>query len=616
MGLGRISSIAEIVQAAQPVTRRTFLRRSTAAMVVPAATSLLAACGGGGDDDDDEAAGSDPTATQASIPTVAGQGDANSTEESDPTEPASETPAPDAATEEAPDETTATTEPDGAESTPTQGGTLTVQGNQEIASLHPDDAGPTVHWVIVANIHDGLIEVNKDYELEPILAESYEISDNGQTYTFTLRQGVPFHDGEEFTSDDVKYTFEWYANPDNAALLGNNFVALDTVETPDPYTAVVQLQSTDAAFLVLAGTSFILPEHHHSVVGKEGHAASPIGTGPFQLQEWNPAEATTLAAFDDYFRGRPNIDIYRETNVPEESVRTIALETGESDNSVWPLTAEDNLRLMDDDRFFTLRAPALSNNHFPLNNEKPALAEKVVRQAMLYALNRDRMVDDLERGLAVKATSNLSPGLQFYYEPDVKAYPYDPEQAVAILEEAGWVPGDGGIREKDGTRLSFVCTVITGDQRNRSKAEVAQADLAEVGIEMNIEEQPVASILAGFGTGELEASIFNWTYGGASGEPDARTSLKTGAARNFSHYSNPRVDELLDAGVATTVPEERQAIYSEIQQIIAEDVPFLYVMFWEWIEIWNKRVKGLPESIVNTNAPYRLIYTYWLEDAE
>lgn len=597
------------------LTRRTFLRRSVlAAAALPTATMLLAACGGDDDDDDDDAS-NEPAATptQASVPTVASGSQATATE-ADEDEATGEAGESEATEAEEPTEEPTEASSDGGD-TPKQGGTLTIQGNQEIASLHPDDAGPTVHWVMVANLHDGLIEVDKDYQLQPILAESWEISDDGITYTFNLNQGVPFHDGEEFTSDDVKYTFEWYADPESAAVNGNNFVSLDAVETPDPYTAVVTLTQSDAAFLVLACTTFMLPEHHHSVVGKEGYAGDPIGTGPFKLKEWSPAEVTILEAFDDYFRGRPNIDIYQETNVPEESVRAIALETGESDNSVWPLTAEDNLRLIDDDNFVALRAPALSNNHFPLNNEKPALADKVVRQAMLYAIDRDRMVNDLEKGLAVKATSNLSPGLQFYYEPDVKDYPYDPEQAVALLEENGWMPGDGGIREKDGVRLSFTCTVITGDQRNRGKAEVAQADLAEVGIEMNIEEQPVASILSGFGTGDLEASIFNWTYGGSFGEPDARTSLKSGAARNFSHYSNAEMDELLDAGVKTTDPDERREIYSQVQKIVAEDVPFLYIMFWEWIEIWNKRVKGLPESIVNTTAPYRLIYTYWLEDA-
>jgi peptide/nickel transport system substrate-binding protein len=597
------STLEGMLEQIQPVSRRTFLKRSSTAVTVPVMISLLAACGGDDDEDDSDGEVSAPaaTATRATIPTVEVQSASTPTSEAE--SEATEAP-----------EDTASPEPEGTGDEPRQGGTLIVQGNQEIASLHPDDAGPTVHWVIVANIHDGLVEVDKDYRLQPILAESFEISDNGLEYTFVLRQGVLFHDGEEFTSDDVKYTFEWYADPDSAAVTGNNFVALDTVDTPDDYTAIVKLSRVDASFLLLAGPSFILPEHHHSEVGKEGYASDPIGTGPFKLREWRAAEYTELEAFDDYFRGRPNIDVYRETNVPEESVRAIALETGESDNSVWPLTAQDNLRLMEDDRFHTLRAPALSNNHFPLNNEKPALAEKEVRQAMMYALNRDRMVDDLERGLAVKATSNLSPGLELYYEPDVKDYPNDPDQAREILDQAGWLPGDGGIREKDGVRLSFTCTVITGDQRNRGKAEVAQADLADVGIEMQIQEQPVASILSGFGTGDLEASIFNWTYGGSAGEPDARTSLKTGAARNFSHYSNARVDELLDAGVATTNIEERQEIYSEIQKIVAEDVPFLYIMFWEWIEIWSKRVKGMPDSILNTTAPYRLIYTYWLDE--
>ncbi len=610
MDIERYTSLAGASILSRSQTRRGFLRRSAITIAVPAFASLLAACGGDEDDEPEEPAS---TPTPANFPTVNTGGSASPTAATSASPATGDTPATGASPEAA---ETPTSAPTGSGNTPTQGGTLTIQGNQEIASLHPDDAGPTVHWVIVSNLHDGLVEIDVNYELQPILAETFEVSGDGQTYTFSLREGVMFHDGEEFTSDDVKYTFEWYANPDNAAVIGNNFVSLAGVETPDPYTAIITLKQTDAAFLVLAGTTFMLPEHYHSEVGKEGYASAPIGTGPFKLQDWRPAEVTILEANDDYFRGRPNIDIYQETNVPEESVRTIALETGESDNSVWPLTAQDNLRLMEDDRFVVLRAPALSNNHFPIDNTKPAMSEKEVRQAMMFAMNRDRMVEDLEQGLAVKATSNLSPGLQFYYEPDVKQYPYDPEQAIALLDAAGWVPGGDGVREKNGERLSFVCTVITGDQRNRGKAEVAQADLADVGIEMKIEEQPVASILAGFGTGDVEASIFNWTYGGGSGEPDARTSLKTGAARNFSKYSNPRVDELLDLGVATTDPEERKAVYSEIQKIVAEDVPFLYVMFWEWIEIWSKRVKGLPESIVNTQAPYRLIYTYWLEDEE
>ncbi len=583
--MDQFSALDRILRNGQPMTRRMILKRATAVTAaLPALASLLAACGGV----------SSPTSTvpavpptQASIPTVSQKSAGTST---------------------SPTQVSATTSGPAAK----QGGTLIVQGNQEVASLHPDDAGPLVQYVIVANLHDPLVQVDKDFQLQPVLAKSYEISADGLSYTFHLQQGVKFHDGQEFTSNDVKYTFEWYADPANAAINGANFAGISSVETPDPYTAVIKRQSVNAAFLVNAATTFILPEHYHSKVGKAGYSAAPIGTGPFKLKEWKAAEQTTLVAFDDYFRGRPHIDAYQETNVPEESVRTIALQTGESDNSSWPLTAEENLQLMKDSRFLTLRAQNVAVNLIPLNLDKPALADKAVRQAMMYAIDRDGMVKDLEKGLAVKATSNLAPSLKFYYEPNVKQYPYDPNQAKSLLDTAGWKPGPGGIRAKNGVQLSFTCTIISGDQRNRSKAVLAQAGLANVGIEMKIGEQPVAAILEGLRKGSLEASMFNWTYGGSNGEPDARTTLRSDGASNFSHFKNARVDQLVDAGVATVVPEERKQAYSEIQKIVAEEVPFLYLMYWDWIEVWNKRVKGVPDSVANLSAPYQSIYTYSL----
>lgn len=581
------------------ISRRTFLRRSGATIASAAGAGwLLSACGGGSSSPSTAAASS-----AAGLPSAAAIPNTTAATPS-PTiaaSPAAATPA--AAT------TNTTTATSG---TAKRGGTLTVQGNQEISSLHPDDAGPLVHWVIVANIHDPLLDTDVNYELQPILADKYQVSSDGLTYTFNLHKGVKFHDGQEFTATDVKYTYEWYADPANAAVNGANFAGLDTIDMPDEYTVVVKRKTVDASFLIRGGTTMIMPQHYHSQVGKKGYAAKPIATGPFKLKEWIAAQKTTLEAFDDYFRGRPNIDVYIETNVPEESVRTIALQTGESDNSVWPLTAEQNLQLSQDPRFNILRAQNIAVNHFPLNNDKPALAEKEVRQAMLYALNRDSMVKDLEKGLAVKATANLAPALKFWYEPNVQDYPYDANKAKAILDQAGWKPGADGVRAKNGTRLSFTCTIISGDERNRSKAVVAQANLQAVGIDMKINEQPVAAIIDGLVKGDLDASIFNWTYGGSGGDPDGRTSLRSDGARNFSHYKNPEMDKLLDSGVATISPDDRKTYYSQIQKLVADDVPFLYVMFWDWIEVWNKRVHGVPSSAANLSAPYRLIYKYWL----
>jgi peptide/nickel transport system substrate-binding protein len=613
----KVALIEGLIGRVQPISRRGFLKRAAAITVaIPAGGALLAACGG--DDDGGTTPTVRATATQAVIPTTnTGVGQASPTTAASP-DAGGATPTTGAspqATAAAP-QATATTAQTGA-GEPKRGGRLVVQGHQEIASLHPDDSGPTVHWVIVANMHDGMLEVDKDFNLVPMLARGFEVSSDGLEMTFELEEGVLFHDGEEFTAEDVVYTFDWYRNPENAAVNANSYAGIESVEAVDDYTAIIRLKSVDASFLVLGATTFILPEHYHSEVGKEGYASAPIGTGPFKLKEWRAAEQTTLVANDDYFRGRPYLDEYQEQIVPEPSVRAIALENGESHHAVWPLTPDDNLRFLEDDRFLVLRAPSAAINHFPLNNEVPALSEREVRQAMMFAIDRDRLINDLEKGLAVLATSNLSPALVFYYEPDVAQYPYDPDRAVEILDGAGWAVGADGIREKNGVRLSFTCTVIAGDQRRKPEAEVVQQDLLKVGIEMKIVEDQVATILAQLpqpGT-TMEASLFNWTYGGGSGEPDARTTLRSDAARNFSHYKNPRVDELLDAGVATTDPEERREAYSEIQKIVAEDVPFLFIMFWEWLEIWSKKVKGVPESSPNTNGPYRLIHTYWLDES-
>ncbi|MEX2425596.1 MAG: ABC transporter substrate-binding protein, partial [Thermomicrobiaceae bacterium] len=193
-------------------------------------------------------------------------------------------------------------------------------------------------------------------------------------------------------------------------------------------------------------------------------------------------------------------------------------------------------------------------------------------------------------------------------------YDFEPDTARQILDDAGWAAGGDGIREKDGVRLSFTCTIITGDERNRAKAVVAQANLADVGIEMEIAEQPVAAIISGMMDGTLDASLYNWTYGGFLGEPDARTTLASDGARNYSHYFSDEMDELLDAGIRTNDPDERRAIYSDVQKLVAEDVPFLYLMYWDTVQVWNRRVQGVPENSPNLNYTYRLIYTYWIDD--
>jgi peptide/nickel transport system substrate-binding protein len=493
---------------------------------------------------------------------------------------------------------------------------MVLVGHQEIASLSPDDDDPTVHFVMVTQIHNALVELDENFEPQPVLATALpEISEDGLTYTFTLREGVLFHDGTEFTSADVKYTYEWYMNPDNAAVNANDFALVESVEAPDPYTVIVHMTQPNAAFFSQVGETFIVPAAYHSEVGEDAYKGAPIGTGPFKLREWRAAEFTVVEAFDDHFRGRPHLDSVRMNIVPEASVRAIALETGDADSSVWALVTEDALRLTETGEFTTFITSSLALNHFPLNNRHPALSDKRVRQAFMHAIDRQAVIDDIFSGAAALATANLSPAMGDYYTADVPQYPYDPERAAALLDEAGWVLGDDGTRAKDGEPLSFTITVITGDQARRPEAEVVQSYLLELGVDVQIEEAPVATILEQMPDGEMDASLFNWTYGGDGGDPDASSVLASDAVNNFAGFQNERVDELLTQGLGELDPAARAGIYHEIQQIVAEEVPILFMMFWDWYTHFNPRIKGLPESALTADPIYAKAYQFWIDES-
>jgi peptide/nickel transport system substrate-binding protein len=403
-------------------------------------------------------------------------------------------------------------------------------------------------------------------------------------------------------------------DPENAAVNANYFTGVESVEAPDPTTIVVTLKAPNAAFYSQVADTFIVPAAYHAEIGEDAYKGAPIGTGAFKLQEWRAAEFTLVEAFEEHFRGRPHLDAIRMNIVPEPSVRAIGLETGEADSSVWPLLTEDNLRLAEDTAQFTAYVTSdLALNHFPLNNKNPKLSDKRVRQAMLHAIDRQAIVDDVFQGAAALAIANLSPALAEYYNPDVKQYPFDQARAAELLDEAGWTL-NGEVREKDGERLSFVCTTITGDQARRPEAEIVQQALADVGIEMLIEEAPVATILEKLRAGEMDASLFNWTYGGTDADPDASVELKSDGTNNFSHFENARVDELLELGLQETDLAKRPQYYKEIQEIVAEEVPFLFMMHWDWYNLFRNRVKGLPESALEGSNIYLKANEFWIEE--
>ena len=513
---------------------------------------------------------------------------------------------------------------------PVRGGTFVTISQDSIESLSPEDDSETAQWVVVAQLFDSLYNVNENYEMEPVLADSYEASPDGKTYTFKLKSGVTFHNGDEFTSADVKYTYDWILDPKNGSNRAGNFELVDSVEAPDPQTVVVKLKDADVTFMVNVAPTFIFPSKYHAEIGENDFKGKPVGTGPYKVKEWIPAQSTTLEANEDYFRGRSNFDQVRVDVVPEAAGRSAAMESGKADNSIWSLNAEDNNNLKDSGKFKVYETLQNAVNHFVLNNTPPVgaggtpvaggaqpqpfLSEKSVRQALLYALDRQSLADDIFKGQAQVATSNLSPNVAAYYNPDVPKYDFNPDTARKLLDEAGWVEGDNGIREKDGNKAQFTLMVFQGDTQRRPEAELAQQWWKDIGVDVQLQEGITSDVLAGMVEGRLQAALFNWVYNGDGGDPDCRDTLSSTGANNFCHFHNEEVDKLLSQGIVEQDHDKRVEIYNRVQEIVAEEVPFLFLLNLQSIAFFANRIKGLPDEVLSTDNMYLKLYKYWIQE--
>ena len=588
------------------INRRSLIQRGLLLGASVVATgSLLTACGG---EDDEEAADTDGAATGTSAPagqattapsdgspTAAGSPEA---EETEATEEADETPAAQAPAEQG----------EG-----TFGGTMIILAQHEVAGLSPDDVGTWVDTAIIRQLHDGLTEIDEMFEVVPALAQSWEISEDGLEYSFSLQDGVLFHDGEPMTSEDAVYTYEFHMNEENATNTFGTVAVVESVEAPDDTSFVIRMSEPDASFLTYGTPTMIYPQHYHSEIGEDAFKSEPIGTGPFKLKEFRAAEYTLLEAFEDHWRGRPYLDELRMNVVPESSVRALQLQTGEADANVSPGLAEEHVDLAEDENLTTFRAPSVTLSHMVLNHTHPFLGEKEVRQAMLHAIDRETIIEDYDLGEATLATANLAPSLEAWYNPDVKQYEYDPDAAIELLEGAGWVEGGDGIREKGGQRASFILTQITGIDISRDEA--VQQYLLDVGIEMEIREAPITAIQEGFFNGEVDATRWQWTYGGWDGEPDSRYTMQTGASTNWNQWSNEQIDELLLEGIGRSEPAERKEVYDQIQEIVAEEVPMLFFSFPTLFTHFSSRIKGLPEGDIASGANlFAKVREWWIEE--
>ncbi len=582
------------------LSRRQVLRRAAAlGASMSAMSALLAAC-------------ARQEATPAASPTAAQPAPAS------PTAPA---PAQTPAATPAPVGTPSFSNPEPARS---KGGAVIEGSFADAKTVNPILVSDTASSAIADLLFNPVVTVDPE-TTSPIgeLSEGWEISDDGLVYTFTLRDGVTFHDGEPLSADDVKFTYDLFMNQATGSPRTSEMIErIKTVEVVDKRTVRYTLNFPVAPFLVDQMTFGIVPQHVLKDVDpaklaqdtfSTGEKGRTIGTGPFMFEEWVKDDHITLVKNPNYWKGEPNLDRYIYKVVPDATVVAQQLKTGEIDyGGIEPSQLEDmrrqpNVNVSVYDTFsFTFYA-------YQLDPEKSTIfQEKEVRQALLYALDRQAMIDAIRFGIGKVAVGTM-PVLSWAYAPDqIKLkYEHDPEKAKQLLDQAGWVPGPDGIRQKNGQRLAFTVYTNAGNKIREQYVAVFQEQWKQIGVECTPQTEEWNAFLDRItGTKNFDMFLVGFVWGV---DPDQSTMWKCSAYEggfNMNKYCNPEVDRLLDEALKITDQEKRKQLYIQMQNILTEDLPSAILDFPQAIAVVNKRVHNLFPNAVNVRIN---AHQWWVE---
>lgn len=504
------------------------------------------------------------------------------------------------------------------------GSSIIIGQSSEVANLNPMIQPRTPDSNVQCLIFDYLVIPDENLNYVGDLAESWDISDDGTVYTFHLQEGVKWHDGEDFNADDVVFTLTALASPEYTggnegrvmSIVGASEYQAGTADSVegikkiDDYTVEITLASPNAAFLSNMYVA-MLPEH---ILGEESPAdwgnddfnRAPIGTGKYKFVEWEAGQYISLERNDEYFGTMPSIENV-VVQFGADTTLVAALLNGEIDVLYnLPATEIENVEAVDGVGVYNYEM--MSVYYIGLNQLDPDLSDLRVRQALAYALDKQTIVDTVY-GETATVANDIFPDNHWSHNPDVTVYEYNPEKAMALLEEAGYtMNASTGYYEKDGETLHLTYDMSTSTD-GRQVAALIQQYWKAIGVEMEVIEQDFATLaysklLPNNATEETTAESFQcYTLGfGVEADPEeynAYLSTSTGAGSwNFIHYSNPQVDELFQQQLLETDPDARADCFHQIAQIISDDVP--------WIPLYNKATStGLSDRVQNFTADFR-----------
>jgi peptide/nickel transport system substrate-binding protein len=423
--------------------------------------------------------------------------------------------------------------------------------------------------------------------------ENGGVSEDGLTITYTLRDGVTWHDGEPVTAVDVKATWEMIMNPDYAVITRFGYDRIGSVEAPDPLTAVVTFDEPFASWPILFDA--IIPKHvieaNADDLDTSEAMRQPVGFGPFKIVDWKVGESIEYEAFDGYWQGRPKLDRLFIRILPSVDTLMQAIEAKEIDIAwAMPSSYVTQIRDLESQGIKLVTAPAANAERLVMNADAdlaPIFAEKELRQALQHAVNKQQIIDELLNGEGVIGVSEWqgSP----WENTEMELYDFNPDTSRQMLDAAGWAVGGDGYREKDGQRLSFRNSTIVGSTTRENVQLLLQQMFKDIGVEMVIDNARDADL---FGTwqqggrwshGEYDMGL--WSHGLRVPDPEVSNrylcseiaSEENPSGSQWYHYCNPEVDDLLHEQASTFDVEARKALIFQIQEILNEDAYWIYL---------------------------------------
>jgi peptide/nickel transport system substrate-binding protein len=446
--------------------------------------------------------------------------------------------------------------------------------------LDPHLTSAYASFQVLENVYDTLVQPGPDLQMEPALAESWDISDDNLTWTFTLRDGVNFHNGRALTAADVVYSYERIMDPDVGAANSFRFASIESVVAVDDSTVDINLTRPTPNLLVNIGGFKGMAIIPSEIVDDGTIDTFPIGTGPFRFVSQSPDQGIVLEKNQDYWRageGLPHLDGIRFVQIPDQTVKLTNLQTGEVDwiDGVPPQNLED---LASDDSVVLDRVPGGDYHYFALNNDRAPFDNPDVRRAIAMAIDRDVITEAAQFGAAT-ANQTAIPASNFWatdYSPFTAG---DTDGAAALLEAAGV------------SDLTIEFLVSSDFPETVTQAQVIASQLEPIGITVEISDVDFGTWLDRQGQGDFDAFMLSW-IGNIDPDDFYYAQHHSEGTFNFQGYSNAEVDALLDEARVETDQDARKALYDEAAQLIVDDASYIYLYNPENTQAWGPQVEG------------------------